>query len=93
MRPGNIHGSSLRGGLGPEPGRLRPDQVDTDDQQADSAQSPVRPGTSDTADQIADGASENNYNCGGMQGINYSAPGVQAFTNSWADEFASWGVD
>jgi hypothetical protein len=50
-------------------------------------------GTPYTADEIADGASENNYNCGGMQGINYSAPGAQAFINSWADEFASWGVD
>jgi hypothetical protein len=28
-----------------------------------------------------------------MQGINYSAAGAQAFINSWADEFASWGVD
>jgi hypothetical protein len=50
-------------------------------------------GTPYTADEIADGASENNYNCGGMQGINYDAPGAQAFINSWADEFASWGVD
>jgi alpha-galactosidase len=50
-------------------------------------------GTSYTANEIANGDSENNYNCGGMQGINYSAPGAQAFINSWADEFASWGVD
>ena len=28
-----------------------------------------------------------------MQGIDYSKPGAQAFINSWADEFASWGVD
>jgi alpha-galactosidase len=60
--------------------------------QAVAQNTPIQ-GTSDTADQIADGASENNYNCGGMQGINYSAPGAQAFVNSWADEFASWGVD
>ncbi|HEU5417015.1 MAG TPA: NEW3 domain-containing protein [Streptosporangiaceae bacterium] len=50
-------------------------------------------GTSYTAGQIADGASEHNYNCGGMQGIDYSKPGAQAFINSWADELASWGVD
>jgi alpha-galactosidase len=50
-------------------------------------------GTSDTASQIADGASENNYNCHGMQGIDYSKPGAQAFINSWADELASWGAD
>jgi hypothetical protein len=36
---------------------------------------------------------ENNYNCGGMVGIDYSKPGAQQFINSWADEFASWGVD
>jgi hypothetical protein len=51
-------------------------------------------GTSYTADQIAEpSVSENNYNCGGMVGIDYSKPGAQAFIDSWADEFASWGVD
>ncbi|MBV9447600.1 MAG: glycoside hydrolase family 27 protein [Streptosporangiaceae bacterium] len=49
--------------------------------------------TSYTAKEIADGASEHNYNCHGMQGINYSKPGAQAFINSWADELASWGAD
>jgi alpha-galactosidase len=28
-----------------------------------------------------------------MVGIDYTKPGAQAFINSWADEFASWGVD
>jgi Alpha galactosidase A/Alpha galactosidase C-terminal beta sandwich domain/Carbohydrate binding module (family 35) len=60
--------------------------------QAVSANTPIQ-GTSYTASQIANGSSEANYNCGGMQGINYSAAGAQAFINSWADEFASWGVD
>ena len=60
--------------------------------QAVSENTPIE-GTSYTASEIADGDSENNYNCGGMQGINYSQPGAQAFINSWADEFASWGVD
>jgi Alpha galactosidase A/NPCBM-associated, NEW3 domain of alpha-galactosidase/Alpha galactosidase C-terminal beta sandwich domain len=50
-------------------------------------------GTPYTADQIATTASENNYNCGGMVGIDYSKPGAQAFINSWADQFASWHVD
>ncbi|MGD0557668.1 MAG: CBM35 domain-containing protein [Streptosporangiaceae bacterium] len=50
-------------------------------------------GTSYTADDIATTTSENNYNCGGMTGINYSEPGAQDFINSWADELASWGVD
>jgi alpha-galactosidase len=60
--------------------------------QAVSEKTPIA-GTSYTANEIADGASENNYNCGGMQGIDYSKPGAQAFINSWADEFASWGAD
>jgi hypothetical protein len=50
-------------------------------------------GTSDTAGEIATTATEHNYNCGGMTGIDYSKPGAQAFINSWADQFASWGVD
>ena len=60
--------------------------------QAVADKSPIA-GTSYTANEIADGDSENNYNCGGMQGIDYSKPGAQAFINSWADELASWGVD
>lgn len=60
--------------------------------QAVSKNTPIL-GTSYTADEIADGSSEHNFNCGGMQGIDYSKPGAQAFVNSWADEFASWGVD
>ena len=60
--------------------------------QAVADKSPIA-GTSYTANEIADGASESNYNCGGMQGIDFSKPGAQAFINSWADEFASWGVD
>ena len=50
-------------------------------------------GTSYTADQIATTTSQNNYNCGGMVGINYSAPGAQAYVNSIVNELASWGVD
>jgi hypothetical protein len=51
-------------------------------------------GTRYTADQIADpSVPSKNYNCKGMVGINYSKPGAQAYTNSWADMLASWGVD
>jgi Alpha galactosidase A/NPCBM-associated, NEW3 domain of alpha-galactosidase/Alpha galactosidase C-terminal beta sandwich domain len=50
-------------------------------------------GTPYHADDIATTASENNYNCRGMVGIDYSKPGAQEFINSWANEFASWGVD
>jgi hypothetical protein len=58
------------------------------------AQNTAIAGTPYTADQIAEPAvGENNYNCGGMVGIDYSKPGAQQFINSWADEFASWGVD
>jgi len=51
-----------------------------------------------TAKEIADTSfKETNYNCayqnGGMVGLNYSSPGAQDFIDSWADEFASWGVD
>jgi hypothetical protein len=50
-------------------------------------------GTSYTADDIATTTAQNNYNCGGMTGINYSAPGAQAYVDSIVDELASWGVD
>jgi hypothetical protein len=50
-------------------------------------------GTPYHADDIATTASEKNYNCKGMVGIDYSKPGAQAFVDSWAKEFASWGVD
>ena len=61
--------------------------------QAVAENTPIQ-GTSYTADQIAEpSVSEANYNCGGMDGIDYSKPGAQAFVNSWANQFASWGVD
>jgi Alpha galactosidase A/Alpha galactosidase C-terminal beta sandwich domain len=47
-----------------------------------------------TADEIAErSVSEYNYNCGGMVGINYKAPGAQDFIDSWADELVSWDID
>ena len=51
-------------------------------------------GTSYTADQIAEPSlTQNNYNCGGMVGIDYGKPGAQAYTDSWANRLASWGID
>ncbi len=50
-------------------------------------------GTSHTASQVASTDAQNNYNCGGMVGLNYAAPGAQQFVNSVVDELASWGVD
>ncbi len=57
------------------------------------AQNTAIKGTRYHADDIATSTSENNYNCHGMVGIDYTKPGAQAFIDSWADEFASWGVD
>jgi hypothetical protein len=79
-----VHSLGLKFGLYVTPGIS--DQAVTEN-------TPIE-GTSYTADDIADtSVSENNYNCGGMVGINYSEPGAQSFIDSWADEFASWGVD
>jgi hypothetical protein len=50
-------------------------------------------GTHYTADDIATKARQNNYNCGGMTGINYARPGAQPYVNSIVDELARWGVD
>ena len=62
-------------------------------EQAVAQNTPIE-GTSYTADQIAEpSVHENNYNCGGMVGIDYSKPGAQAFINSWANQFASWGAN
>jgi len=60
--------------------------------QAVAENTPIE-GTSYTADEIANGKGEANYNCGGMQGIDYTKPGAQQFIDSWADEMASWGID
>lgn len=57
------------------------------------AQNTAIQGTPYHAADIATTTAEKNYNCKGMVGIDYSKPGAQAFVNSWADEFASWGVD
>jgi Alpha galactosidase A/NPCBM-associated, NEW3 domain of alpha-galactosidase/Alpha galactosidase C-terminal beta sandwich domain len=79
-----VHHLGLKFGLYVTPGISK---------QAVAQNTPIE-GTPYTADQIAEpSVSENNYNCGGMVGIDYSKPGAQAFIDSWADEFASWGVD
>ncbi|HEV3360999.1 MAG TPA: NEW3 domain-containing protein [Pseudonocardiaceae bacterium] len=58
------------------------------------AQNTAIEGTPYHADDIAEPkSSEANYNCGGMVGIDYTKPGAQAFIDSWAKQFASWGVD
>jgi Alpha galactosidase A/Alpha galactosidase C-terminal beta sandwich domain/NPCBM-associated, NEW3 domain of alpha-galactosidase/Carbohydrate binding module (family 35) len=57
------------------------------------AQNTAIEGTSYHAADIATTAGEANYNCGGMVGIDYTKPGAQEFINSWAKQFAGWGVD
>ena len=78
-----VHSLGLKFGIYVTPGISK---------QAVSEHTPIL-GTRYTAAEIATTTSENNYDCGGMTGIDYSAPGAQDFINSWADEFASWGVD
>ncbi|KOV62263.1 alpha-galactosidase [Streptomyces sp. MMG1121] len=51
-------------------------------------------GTSYHAKDIADTSkTEKNYNCKNMYALDYAKPGAQEFVNSWARQFASWGVD
>jgi hypothetical protein len=78
-----VHGLGLKFGLYVTPGIS---------QQAVSKNAPIQ-GTPYHADDIATSAPEHNFNCHGMVHINYAKPGAQAFVNSWAREFASWGVD
>jgi Alpha galactosidase A/Alpha galactosidase C-terminal beta sandwich domain/Carbohydrate binding module (family 6)/Carbohydrate binding module (family 35) len=51
-------------------------------------------GTSYHATDIANTSlQEKNYNCRNMYFIDYSKPGAQPYVDSWARQFASWGVD
>jgi hypothetical protein len=61
-------------------------------QQAVAQNTPIE-GTTYHAADIATTTSEKNYNCKGMVGIDYTKPGAQEFINSWANQFASWGID
>ncbi len=79
----HVHADGLKFGIYVTPGISK---------QAVAQNTPIQ-GTAYHADDIATTASEKNYNCGGMVGIDYGKPGAQAFIDSWADEFASWGVD
>jgi len=78
-----VHSKGLKFGIYVTPGISK---------QAVAQNTPIE-GTPYHADDIATTTSEKNYNCGGMVGIDYSKPGAQAFVDSWAKEFASWGVD
>jgi Alpha galactosidase A/Alpha galactosidase C-terminal beta sandwich domain len=78
-----VHGLGLKFGIYVTPGISK---------QAVAENTPIL-GTGHTADEIATKRRENNYNCGGMVGIDYSRPGAQAFVDSTVDELAAWGVD
>ena len=78
-----VHSKGLKFGLYATPGISKQAVV----------QNTAIEGTPYHAADIATTASENNYNCRGMVGIDYSKPGAQEFIDSWAKQFASWGVD
>jgi alpha-galactosidase len=79
----HVHADGLKFGLYVTPGVSS---------QAVAQNSPIL-GTSYHVKDIATTTAEKNYNCKGMVGIDYTKPGAQEFVNSWANEFASWGVD
>ena len=79
----HVHGDGLKFGLYVTPGIAK---------QAVAQNTPIE-GTPYHAADIATTTAEKNYNCKGMVGIDYTRPGAQEFVNSWANEFASWGVD
>ena len=79
----HVHADGLKFGLYVTPGISA---------QAVAKNTPIL-GTSFHAKDIATTATERNFNCHGMVGIDFSKPGAQAFINSWANQFAAWGVD
>jgi hypothetical protein len=80
----HVHADGLKFGLYVTPGISA---------QAVAQNTPIE-GTPYHADDIAEPTvAEKNYNCKGMVGIDYTKPGAQAFIDSWARQFASWGVD
>ena len=79
----HVHRDGLKFGLYVTPGIAK---------QAVDRNTPIE-GTPYHAADIATGSTEANYNCHGMQGIDYTKPGAQEFIDSWAEQFAGWGVD
>ncbi|MEU6551071.1 NEW3 domain-containing protein [Streptomyces sp. NPDC046915] len=79
----HVHSLGLKFGLYVTPGVSK---------QAVSRNTEIQ-GTAYHAQDIATATAEKNYNCGGMVGIDYTKPGAQAFIDSWAGQFAGWGID
>ncbi|MFF7971454.1 glycosyl hydrolase family 28 protein [Streptomyces sp. NPDC007905] len=79
-----IHSKGLKFGFYVTPGIAR---------NAVAKNTPIE-GTAYHAKDIADTSkTEKNYNCKNMYSIDYGKPGAQEFLDSWARQFASWGVD
>ncbi|WP_163508277.1 glycoside hydrolase family 27 protein [Fodinicola acaciae] len=79
-----VHGLGLKFGFYVTPGIA---------ENAVTRNTPVA-GTPYHAKDIADTSrTQKNYNCKHMYRLNYSSPGAQAFVDSWAAQYASWGVD
>jgi hypothetical protein len=80
----HVHSLGLKFGLYVTPGIP---------QNAVTNNSPIA-GTAFHARDIADTTrTENSYNCGHMNFIDYTKPGAQEYVNSFANLYASWGVD
>ncbi|GHJ37807.1 glycoside hydrolase family 27 protein [Streptomyces sp. TS71-3] len=80
----HIHAKGLKFGFYVTPGIAK---------NAVTRNTPVE-GTPYHAQDIADTSkSEKNYNCKNMYYLDYGKPGAQEFVDSWARQFASWGVD
>ncbi|MFJ8060598.1 glycosyl hydrolase family 28 protein [Streptomyces sp. NPDC096142] len=80
----HVHSRGLKFGFYVTPGIAK---------NAVTANTPIE-GTPYHAKDIADTSrTEKNYNCKNMYYIDYGKPGAQEFVDSWARQFASWGVD
>ena len=78
-----IHSLGLKFGIYETPGIS---------EQAVARNTPVL-GTDFTANEITNGKPANNYNCGGMLGLNFTSAGSQDYIDSTVSQLASWGVD
>jgi hypothetical protein len=80
----HVHADGLKFGLYVTPGIP---------QNAVTKNTPIIGSSAHAADIADTSATEKNYNCKHMYFINYAKAGAQEYVNSFADLFASWGVD
>jgi len=90
-----VHGLGLKFGIYLTPGISH--QAVVQNTPVEASANGVELGTPSqyTASQIALGTTEQNYNCRGMQRLDWTGhpEGAQLYYNSLVDRFASWGVD